>query len=125
MTTSKATSIDAYIADFPPKTQLILGQVRETIRQAAPAATEAIKYAIPAFVLHGNLVFFAAFKNHFGFYATPTGHGAFEKELSVFIQGKGSVQFPIGEPMPLDLIGRIVKFRLAENLAKAGKKGLT
>lgn len=111
--------VDQYIRQFPKGTQLALQQVRKTIKQAAPGAEEAIKYAMPAFVLHGNLVFYAAYKNHIGFYATPTGHVAFKKELSNYKQGKGSVQFPLDQPMPLELIARIVRFRVKENEKKA------
>lgn len=116
-------NIEAYIAAAAPEVQQILQQVRRTIQTAAPTATEAISYGIPTFRLGGkNLVHFAAFKNHLGFYATPTGHEAFVAELSKFKQGKGSVQFPLSEPMPLDLITRIVEFRVAQNLAKAKPK---
>ena len=111
-------NIDEYIAGFPPDIQKILEQIRTTIKQAAPDAEEAIKYAIPTFTLNGNLVHFAAFKNHIGFYATPTGSEAFKKELSVYKTGKGSVQFPINQPMPLELITKMVKFRVAENSNK-------
>lgn len=111
--------IDEYIASFPMETQIILEQVRATIKNAAPQAEECISYAMPTFKLNGKpLVYFAGYKNHIGFYATPTGHEAFEKELSVYKQGKGSVQFPINKPMPLDLIERITKFRVEENLKK-------
>lgn len=113
MITAKPASIDDYIATFPASTQKLLQAVRSTVQKAAPEATETISYAIPTFSLNGkHLVHFAAFKNHIGFYATPTGHEAFEKELSKYKQGKGSVQFPIEEPMPHSLITRIVKFRL-------------
>ncbi len=122
MTTNKPDNIDEYIAGFSEETQAILEQVRATIKAAAPDAKEAMSYAIPTFKLNGNLVHFAAFKNHIGFYATPTGHEAFEKELSKYKQGKGSVQFPIDEPMPLDLITRIVQYRVAESLKKSSKK---
>lgn len=106
---------DDYIASFPLETQVILTEVRSTIQKAAPDAEESISYAMPTFKLNGKpLVYFAGYKNHIGFYATPTGHEAFEKELSVYKQGKGSVQFPINEPMPLDLIARITKFRVEE-----------
>ena len=112
-------SIDEYLASFPTETQEILEQVRDTIKIAAPQAEECISYAMPAFKLNGKpLVYFAGYKNHIGFYATPTGHEAFEKELSIYKQGKGSVQFPINKPMPIDLIARIVKFRVEENLRK-------
>ncbi len=122
MTTNKPNNIAEYIAGFPEATQIILEQIRATIRRAAPDATETISYAIPTFSQQGHLVHFAAFKNHIGFYATPSGHEAFEKELSVYKQGKGSVQFPIDEPLPLDLIGRIVVFRVVQNAAKAAEK---
>ncbi|MBW8683986.1 iron chaperone [Chitinophaga rhizophila] len=107
-----APDIDSYIADFPEHVQVLLQQVRATIHKAAPEATEDIKYAIPTFVLNGNLVHFAAFKQHIGFYPTPTGIAEFENDLSVYKQGKGSVQFPLDQPMPLDLITRIVKYRI-------------
>jgi len=123
MTANQPTTISAYIASFPKETQEILEQVRETIQKAAPDATEAIKYAIPTFMLNGkNLVHFAGFKTHIGFYATPTGHEAFREELSRYKQGKGSVQFPVDEPIPLELISRIVKFRVEEHVKKATKK---
>lgn len=122
MTSPKPATIDAYIAGFPEAVQAILCQVRETIRKAAPEAEEGIAYGMPAYKLNGPLVYFAAFKNHIGFYATPTGHEAFQQELSQYKQGKGSVQFPLDGPMPLDLITRMVTFRVAENEAKAGKK---
>lgn len=122
MNSTAPANIDDYIAGFPESVQTLLQQVRTTIRETAPDAQEAIKYAMPAFTLNGNLVYFAAFKNHIGFYATPTGHEAFKDELSVYKQGKGSVQFPLDRPMPLDLIGRIVAFRVAENAGKSKKK---
>jgi uncharacterized protein YdhG (YjbR/CyaY superfamily) len=115
-------SIDEYIAAFPPEVQEILQQVRATIRKAAPAAQEAISYAIPTFKLEGNLVHFAAFKNHIGFYATPSGGEAFQDELAAYEQGKGSVQFPLNKPMPLELIERIVRFRVRENFERAALK---
>lgn len=121
--TTKAKSINGYIAGFPKPIQKLLEQVRSTINKAAPGAEETISYAIPTFDLNGkHLVHFAAFKNHVGFYATPNGHAAFEKELSVYKQGKGSVQFPLDKPMPLDLISKIVKFRVNEVLNKAKPK---
>ncbi len=122
MKTNTPTNIDEYIAGFPKETQAIMEQVRATIRQAAPEASETISWQMPTFVLNGNLVHFAAFKNHIGFYPVPSGIEAFKEELSVYKQGKGSVQFPINKPMPLDLIARIVKFRVEENLQKASKK---
>jgi uncharacterized protein YdhG (YjbR/CyaY superfamily) len=117
------TNIDEYIIGFPGDIQLILNQVRSTIKQAAPEAQESISYGMPAYKTHGKpLVYFAAFQNHIGFYATPTGHSEFAKELSKYKQGKGSVQFPIDQPMPLNLISQIVEFRVIENQEKAKKK---
>jgi uncharacterized protein YdhG (YjbR/CyaY superfamily) len=112
------TTIDEYIASFPEDVQALLHQVRDTIRKAAPQAQEAIKYAMPAYVLNGNLVYFAAFKNHIGFYAVPSGIDAFQQELAAYKGGKGSVQFPLDEPLPLELIAKIVEFRVNENLQK-------
>jgi uncharacterized protein YdhG (YjbR/CyaY superfamily) len=100
----------------------ILRQIRATIAKAAPDAEEAIKYQVPTFVLNGNLVHFAAFKNHIGFYPTPSAIEAFDGELARYQRAKGSVQFPLHEPMPLELIGRIVEFRVEEARGKA-KKG--
>ncbi len=114
--------IDNYISGFPKEIQVLLKQIRETIRQTAPEAEEAIKYAMPTFVLNGNLVHFAAFKNHIGFYPVPSGIEAFKKELSVYKGAKGSVQFPLDKPMPLSLISKIVEFRVKENLNKTLKK---
>lgn len=113
------TTIDAYIAEFPAEVQAVLQQVRAVIRSAVPDAEEAIRYAIPTFRYKGrNLVHFAGYKNHIGFYATPSGHTDFEAELSKYKQGKGSVQFPLNQPMPLDLIERIVRFRAEEESNK-------
>lgn len=122
MKTTLAEDIDTYIAGFPVDIQKQLEQVRATIQKAAPKAEEAIKYAIPTFVLNGNLVHFAAFKNHIGFYPAPTGLKAFKKDLAPYKQGKGSVQFQLDKPMPLALITKIVKMRVEENLAKKVKK---
>ena len=115
-------SIDEYIATFPKGIQKILEEVRETIKASAPQADEKISYQMPTFFLKGNLVHFAAHKNHIGFYPTPSGIQAFERELSTYESAKGSVQFPLDQPMPLDLISEIVKFRVAENLEKAELK---
>jgi uncharacterized protein YdhG (YjbR/CyaY superfamily) len=115
-------TIDEYIAGFPEGVQAILEKIRSTIKDVAPGADEAIKYRMPTFVLNGNLVHFAAFKNHIGFYPVPTGIEAFKEELSFYKQGKGSVQFPLDQPIPYDLISRIVKFRVEENLEKAKRK---
>jgi len=113
------TSIDEYIATFPEEIQKILEELRATIKAAAPDAEETISYQMPTFALKGNLVHFAAFKNHIGLYPTPSGTQAFKRELSIYQGAKGSVKFPLSEPMPLKLISKIVKFRVAENLKKA------
>lgn len=119
MLKKRIETIDEYIQDFPENVQRILESVRQTIRKAAPEAVEAISYQMPTFKLNGkNLVHFASFKNHIGFYPIPSAVEAFKKELSAYEQGKGSVQFPIGEPVPLDLIGRIVEFRVKEIMNK-------
>jgi len=117
-----ATTIDQYIAMFPEDVQAVLQQIRATIRAAAPDAVEKISYQMPTFAQNGNLVHFGAFKSHIGFYPVPTGIDAFKDELAVYKQGKGSVQFPLDQPMPLDLITRIVRFRVQENLTKAQAK---
>ena len=123
MNSNAPITIDEYIAGFPVDIQLILDQVRSTIKQAAPDAEESIGYGMPAYKAYGKpLVYFAAFKNHIGFYATPSGHAEFAKELSKYKQGKGSVQFPIDQPMPLTLIAQIVEFRVIENQEKAKAK---
>ena len=125
MTTATLNNIDEYIAGFPAEIQIILQQVRATIKEAAPEAEEAIKYAMPTFTLNGNLVHFAVFKHHIGFYPAPSGIESFKKELALYKGAKGSVQFPIDKPMPLSLIAKIVKFRVTENSKKAAnKKGL-
>lgn len=122
METLKPKTIDEYISSFPKPVQSLLQQVRQTIHKAAPEAEEAISYAIPTFKLNGNLVHFAAFKNHIGFYPAPTGLKEFEKDLSPYMQGKGSVQFPLDQPLPMALITKIVKFRAEQNRAKPVKK---
>lgn len=122
METLKPKTIDEYISTFPKPVQSLLQQVRQTIHKAAPEAEEAISYAIPTFKLNGNLVHFAAFKNHIGFYPAPTGLKEFEKDLSPYMQGKGSVQFPLDQPLPMALITKIVKFRAEQNRAKPVKK---
>lgn len=112
-------TVDDYIKSFPEGVQRILQQIRKTIMKAAPDATEGFSYMMPAYKMNGKqLVYFAGYKNHIGLYATPTGHLAFEKELSKYKQGKGSVQFPLGEPIPLGLISQIVKFRVLETKSK-------
>jgi uncharacterized protein YdhG (YjbR/CyaY superfamily) len=123
MISKTPNNVDEYIADFPEDIQSLLNQVRSTIKQAAPDAEESIGYGMPAYKTHGKpLVYFAAFKNHIGFYATPTGPAEFAEELSKYKQGKGSVQFPIDQPMPLKLIAQIVEFRVLENHKKAKAK---
>ena len=121
MTTAKPASIDDYIAGFPEDVQQILQQVRATIRQAAPEAKETISYAMPAFTLHGNLIYFAGYKSHIGLYPTPAGIDEFKEDLAKYKGAKGSVQFPIDQPMPLYLIARITKFLVKRNLEKAKK----
>jgi len=116
-------TIDEYIAACPADVQEILEKIRATIREAAPAAEETISYQMPTFSLYGNLVHFAAFKSHIGFYPIPTGIENFKKELSTYKTGKGSVQFPLDQPMPYDLIRKIVEFRVEENMKKAAAKG--
>lgn len=113
-------SIDEYIKTFPKDVQKLLEQIRATIKEKAPEAVESINYGMPAFKTDGKpLVYFAGYKNHIGFYATPTGHAKFAEELSFYKQGKGSVQFPLDKPIPFDLISRIVNYRVKENLLKA------
>src|SRR5262245_47805380 len=128
MKTTQTTpkTIDEYIAGFPKDVQKTLEKIRLTIRKAAPGATEAISYQIPSFKLNGYLIYFAAYKNHIGLYPAPRGAAEFKKELAAYEGGKGTVRFPLDEPIPLDLITRIVKFRVKKNLenakAKAKKK---
>ncbi len=112
-------SIDEYIATFPVEIQNILRELRTTIGAAAPGAEERISYQMPAFALKGILVYFAAWKDHIGFYPTSSGIRAFQKELSLYENSKGSLKFPIDKRLPLTLISKIVKFRVAENLKKA------
>ena len=113
-------NVDEYIKSFPTDTGKKLEQIRRTIRKAAPGATESMSYGMPAYKTNKKpLVYFAGYRNHIGFYATPSGHSAFAEELSKFRQGKGSVQFPLDEPLPLDLIRQITLFRVQENLAKS------
>jgi len=111
-------TIDEYIRTFPEEVQNILKKMRKTIQEAAPEGKEAISYQIPTFTLNGNLVHFAAYKNHIGFYPTPSGIEAFKEELSQYKSAKGSVQFPIDKPVPYNLVKKIVLFRVKENLKK-------
>jgi len=115
-------TIDDYMATFPNDIQKKLQEMRATIKETAPEAEEKISYRMPTFFLKGNLVHFAAFKNHIGFYPVPTGIEKFKKELSAYKPSKGAVQFPLDKPLPLDLIREIVKFRVAENIKKAEEK---
>lgn len=119
---STFNSIDEYIASFPSEVQSILQQLRQTIRDLVPEATEKFSYQMPTFALHGNLVHFAAYKKHIGFYPAPSGIREFAQELSAYKGSKGAVQFPIDKPLPYELISRIVLFRAAENKEKANSK---
>jgi len=117
------TTVDEYIKSFPTAIQEILNEIRKTIQSAAPNAVESIAYKMPAYKTNGKpLIYFAGFKNHIGLYATPSGHEKFEKELSVYKQGKGSVQFPLDKPIPFDLIKQITEFRNEENEMLKSKK---
>jgi uncharacterized protein YdhG (YjbR/CyaY superfamily) len=115
---NKPANIDAYISGFPEDKQVLLEQIRETIKKAAPQAVEVISYGMPAFKQNGVLVWFAAFKNHIGFYPFPSGIEAFKEELSMYKGSKGSIHFPLDKPLPLNLITVIVNFRLSENTQK-------
>ncbi|UKS26688.1 DUF1801 domain-containing protein [Paenibacillus sp. HWE-109] len=115
-------SIDAYIATFPADVQEVLAELRQFIKEWVPEAKEKISYQMPTFDLHGNLVHFAAYKNHIGFYPAASGIEAFKDELAAYKGAKGSVQFPLGKPLPYELIGRIVAFRVAENIERAKRK---
>lgn len=115
-------SIDEYIANFPFELQEKLKMLREVIREAAPEAKEKISYQMPTFVFHGNLVHFAVFKNHIGFYPAPSGIDAFRQELSEYKGSKGAIQFPLEKPLPYPLISEIVKYRVNENIKKAEGK---
>jgi uncharacterized protein YdhG (YjbR/CyaY superfamily) len=115
-------AIDAYIKSFPKDIQVILNKVRATIRKAAPEAEETVKYRLATFTLNGNLVHFGAFKNHIGFYPTPSGTSKFKRELANYQGAKGSIRFPLDVPLPYDLITRIVRFRVKENRAKKDLK---
>jgi uncharacterized protein YdhG (YjbR/CyaY superfamily) len=122
MESNKAKTIDEYIANCPKGVQKKLKELRATIKAAAPDATEKISYQMPTFYLKGNLIHFAALKNQIGFYPTPSGVQAFIKETAKYASTKGAIQFPLDEPLPLKLVGKIVKFRVKENLEKAEKK---
>jgi uncharacterized protein YdhG (YjbR/CyaY superfamily) len=115
-------TMDEYIDSFPEDVQRILNELRQTIKEAAPEAEETINYQIPTFALNGNLVHFAAFEHHIGFYPTPSGMEAFKTELLQYKGAKGSVQFPIDQSLPLELIRRIVEFRVKEDVERKQKK---
>jgi uncharacterized protein YdhG (YjbR/CyaY superfamily) len=117
-------TIDEYIAQFPEDVQKKLKELRKVIKAAAPEAVERISYQMPTFRLNGNLVHFAAFKNHIGFYPAPSGINAFESEISAYQSSKGTLRFALDKPLPLELVSKIVKFRVAEDLKKAKKKNL-
>jgi len=125
MTTSRRSpeDIDEYISSFPKEVQEILEEIRTVIRNAAPDAEETISYQIPTFTLNGNLVHFAAYKKHIGFYPAPSGIEKFKKELSIYEGAKGSIKFPLEKPIPYELIRKIVAFRVGENLERAKVKG--
>jgi uncharacterized protein YdhG (YjbR/CyaY superfamily) len=116
------STIDEYIATFPPETQRLLQEIRATIQSAAPDAVEKISYQMPTFCLNGNLIHFAAFKHHIGIYPMPSAIRAFAEKLSVYVGAKGSVRLPLDKPLPLELINQIVKFRVAENHKKVEAK---
>jgi uncharacterized protein YdhG (YjbR/CyaY superfamily) len=119
---STAGSIDEYIVGFPPETQKVLEELRALIKASAPGAIEKISYAMPTFDLNGHhLVHFAGYAKHIGFYPVPSGIEAFKEELKPYKSGKGSAQFPLGKPMPMDLIRRIIEFRVEENTRKVPK----
>ncbi len=114
----QSNNIDEYISGFPENVQDILEKLRRVIQKAAPEATEAISYGIPTFKLNGNLVHFGAFKNHIGFFPTPSGIAPFKKELAPYEMSKGTIQFPLDKPIPYALVEKIVKFRVNQNLGK-------
>jgi len=115
MSSNKYKNIDDYIAEFPSNIAQILNEIRQVIQQSAPQAMEAISYNMPAFKMNKKvLVYFAAYKNHIGFYALPSGNNAFQQDLKKYKTGKGSIQFPLEEKMPVELIQKIIKFRLKE-----------
>lgn len=122
MNPNAARNIDEYIAGFPPEVQSLLEKVRAAIRKAAPAAEEAIKYQMPTYVLNGNLIHFAGYKNHIGLYPGTKPIEAFADELAKYETSKGTVKFPLDKPIPYGLIGRITKFCVARNLEKASSR---
>lgn len=118
MNEAKINNIDEYISGFPDATQKILEKIRSTIKKAAPEAEETIKYSMPTFTLKGNLVYFAAFKNHIGLYPAPSGDDAINNELSLYKAAKGTLRFPLDKPIPYDLISSVVKLRVKESMHK-------
>lgn len=117
-----ATTIDEFIAQYPPSTQQILQKMRSVIHEAAPEAGETIAYGIPTFTLHGYLVHFSAYKNHIGFYPAPSGIEQFKEALLKYQKGKGTIQFPIDQPIPYDLVREVTLYRVGENVRKAMEK---
>lgn len=118
--TSKPTTVDAYIAQFPQEVRQSLNHLRAVIQETAPQASEKISYQMPTFYLNGNLVYFGAFKNHIGFFPTGSGIEAFKDEIAGYKTSKGTIQFPLDQPIPDDLVRRIVRYRVEENLKKKG-----
>ena len=114
----QANNVDEYISEYPVNVQEILQKLRQTVKESAPDAEELISYRIPAYRLNGNLVYFGAFKDHIGFYPTSSGISAFKKELSKYKVSRGTVQFPIDQPIPYDLVRKITRHRVRENLGK-------
>lgn len=119
---ARVTSIDEYITQCPPEVQPVLQKIRQVVKEAAPDAVERISYQMPAFYENGDLVYFGAHAHHIGFYPTGSGIEAFKDELTAYKWSKGAVQFPLDQPVPYDLIRRMVKFRVAENLKKNSPK---
>jgi uncharacterized protein YdhG (YjbR/CyaY superfamily) len=121
MESKMVKTMDEYIATFPKNVQDILQELRKVIKEAAPEAKEAISYGMPTFKLNGNLVHFAAYKNHIGFYPAPSGIDSFKEKLAKYRTGKGTLQFPIDEPIPFELVKEVVRVRVKENLSKKSK----
>jgi uncharacterized protein YdhG (YjbR/CyaY superfamily) len=119
----KIKTIDEYISEFEPKTRKTLNELRDFIRAEVPEATEKISYGMPTFYLNGNLVHFAAFKDHYGFFPSPSGIDEFEKELAPYRTGKGTLRFPLNEQIPWDIIKKVIQFRVKENLGKTKNNG--
>ena len=122
---SKPKTVDEYIGGFPDDVAAMLQQLRQAIREEAPDAKEIISYQMPAFSLHGNLVYFAGYRNHVGFYPTSSGIATFRKELAPFETSRGTVRFPAGEPIPMELVRRIIRYRIKEDIRKHKEKNKT